>query len=256
MAFTIRAFQVPKDGSRLDECEDALGWDEDKRLFAIADGATDSAFQRLWANLLVQGLISRPPNSFSSLAIKAWFGDWLKARQEQWAASIDWEGIPWHGLNKARQTGGLATFLGLHLFADKPQWQGIAFGDCNFFHLFSDGDIYDYQPSTLSSEFGIAPIALSSINPNPETMLKHMKEFGGKYHAGETMFLTTDALAVWLLKQIESNARAWRTLLDLKSPADFNTLVEELRRDKQIRNDDTSLLVIHIHEAPPAQKAE
>lgn len=244
---TLRAFQTPKAGCQPDECEDALAWDVDQRLFAIADGATDSAFQKLWANLLVEGFIAHPPPAYFPVALAAWVRDWLPGRQHQWDAGIPWGGLPWHGLNKARQTGGLATFLGVHLHPHQPYWQGVALGDCNLFHLFSDGEIYDYQPSVVSDQFGITPAALSSLNPRPEAVLPHLHKIGGTYYPGETLLLTTDALAVWLFKQIEANARPWRALLDLRTPADFTALIENLRAEKQIRNDDTSVLIIHIN---------
>lgn len=245
-AFTVRAFQTPKAGSEPEACEDAVGWDADQQLFAIADGATDSAFQKLWANELVNGFLHHPPESFFRPALETWFADWLIARQGQWRANIDWANLPWHGFNKARQTGGLATFLGLRLLPHQPHWHGLAVGDCNLFQLFRNGDIYDYQPATLASEFNSNPIALSSLQPQPQTLFPHLQRLGGTYYPGETLLLTTDALAVWLLQQIEANARPWPRLLALENPADFNTWVEGLRRDQQIRNDDTSLLVIRI----------
>lgn len=257
MSFEIRVFQIPKLGSEPDECEDALSFDPQGRLFAIADGATDSAFQRLWAGLLVKGFISHPPDFFRPSNVKEWFGGWLKAQQEQWGKNIPWDSLSWSGHNKAKMQGGEATFLGIYFFPDKSVWKGIAFGDCNFFHFLNGGHLYDWKPLIHSEEFGSSPVALSSINPNVEIMLGHMMEIGGDYHQGDIILLATDALAEWLVKEIwlvkEGDAEKkspWDTLFSLKTPDDFETLISELRRDKKIKNDDTSLIIIEITHAP------
>jgi hypothetical protein len=83
-----------------------------------------------------------------------------------------------------------------------------------------------------------------------------MQILSGTYYPGETLLLTTDALAVWLLRQVEAHAHPWPALLNLRSHDDFAAWVEGLRQDKQIRNDDTSLLVIHVDDAPTNSKSE
>jgi len=252
MSFEVRIFQTSKAGSKPEECEDALSFDPQGRLFAIADGATDSAFQRLWAGLLVKGFVSNPPDFSRPSSVKEWFGGWLKTQQEIWNNNIDWNNIPFHGYNKAKMTGGLATFLGIYFFPDKPIWKGIAFGDCNLFQYMSSGEyLYDWKPIDYSEQFGSNPVALSSISPKPELMLNHIAEIGDKYRKGDVFFLATDALAACLLKEIESSSNPIKDrLLTLKTPDEFETLVNELRSEKKLKNDDTSLIIIEITKAP------
>ncbi len=252
--FTVRSFQVPKAGNEPEECEDALYWDQARCLFAIADGATDSAFQRLWAQLLVEGFIHDAPETFAPVDLRPWFERWLSARQREWHLSIDWDHVPWHGLNKARQIGALATFMGIYFAPDVPAWQGIAIGDCHLFHFSkaersSEGQmgwtLYDQQPATY--DFGTQPATLSSINRDHGVMWKYLHWLSGTYHQEDVILLTTDALAHWLVTQLWSQKReAWETLLNLEDPDAFSALIDTLRRDRQIRNDDTSMLVIQI----------
>ena len=253
MSFEIRVFQTSKAGNKPEECEDALSFDPQGRLFAIADGATDSVFQRLWAGLLVKGFINHPPDFSRPSSVKEWFGGWLKTQQEQWNKNIPpLDTLSWSGYNKVKMTGGQATFLGIYFFPDKPVWKGIAFGDCNFFHFLNGGQVlYDYKPLIYSDEFGSSPVALSSINPKPELMLSHMMEIMGDYHKGDIILLATDALAAWLVKEIETDkASPWDTVLSLNTPDEFETFVNKLRSEKKIRNDDTSLIMIEITHAP------
>lgn len=256
MSFEIQAFQTSKAGSKPEECEDALSFDPQGSLFAIADGATDSAFQRLWAGLLVKGFINHPPDFSSSKpsSIRDWFGGWLKNQQDLWNNNIQWDTLSWSGHNKAKMTGGLATFLGIYFFPNKLVWKGIAFGDCNLFQFRTYQlirDIWDWKPLVYSEQFGSNPVALSSISPKPELMLTHMDEIIGDYAKGDIFFLATDALSAWLLKEIENNnSSPCDELLRLKTSEEFETFINELRKDKKIKNDDTSLIIIEITSAP------
>src|SRR6267378_47866 len=50
-------FRLPKAGSTQAEYEDAVAWSRRRGRFAVADGASASAFARLWAQLLVQAYV-------------------------------------------------------------------------------------------------------------------------------------------------------------------------------------------------------
>lgn len=243
-AFKIDAFQIPKAGCQLEECEDAFFWDETQRLFAIADGATDSAFQRLWAELLVKGFISNPPTFSPRSAFEEWFKGWIETQQLKWNESIDWNKLPWHGLNKARQTGALATFLGIRFSSQFNRWDITAIGDCNLFIFRQDATFFRCYPVCESSAFGISPFALSSINQNYGRQLKEVKVAKISYHSGDFIILATDALAAWCLSQIELRENPLKRLLSVTGNDDFSILIDSLRHKGQIRNDDTSLLII------------
>jgi len=254
---TVRPFQVPKIGNVAEECEDAFFWDEAKQLFAIADGATDSAFQRLWAMLLVKGFVSHPPNFSKSEEIvfgspprvRTWFGGWLQSQQEKWNESIDWDNIPWHGQNKARQIGGLATFMGIHLSSNESLWRGIAIGDCNLFQFRKETDWYVtwWGPLIYADEFGTNPAALSSISKNYAVTWNYVTWIAGQYYPGDVIVLTTDALGAWLTSAIwERQRNSWQSLLNLQSQEEFSRFIDNLRKEKNIKNDDTSMLTIQI----------
>jgi hypothetical protein len=268
VSFEIRAFQTSKTGSKPEDCEDALSFDPQRRLFAIADGATDSAFQRLWAGLLVKGFINHPPDFSRPSSVKEWFGGWIKNQQEQWNKNIQWDKLSWSGHNKAKITGGLATFLGIYFFPNKPIWQSIAFGDCDLFQLREqktrDYYLYGWSPITDSRDFGTNPIALSSIYPDREKIYQHMIPNIGDYEEGDIFFLATDALAAWFLteyeKRIVQNMK--NTGLEWLTSRFFPNLFNgnqqlgvvhnpwEILLNLKTKNDDTSLIIIEITRAP------
>lgn len=249
----MRAFQVGKAGNAPDECEDAFCWNAQTGCCALADGATDSAFQRLWARLLVEAFVQHPPDPFTEDALDDWLQGWLPAVQQRWHEAIDWQTIPWHGLNKARQIGGQATFLGVCCLPDATRWVGVAVGDCNLFHISASGDLLRSAPLTTPADFGNAPIALSSINRNVALFREHLHWIEGAWSAGEHLLLATDALAAWLLAAVEAGEQPVQRLLALENEAQFGALVDELRASKQMRNDDTSLLVIRCTATPASE---
>ena len=54
LAIGYRAFRLPRQGYRLEECQDASAGDAERGRFALADGAAESPYSALWAHLLVE----------------------------------------------------------------------------------------------------------------------------------------------------------------------------------------------------------
>jgi hypothetical protein len=60
------------------------------------------------------------------------------------------------------------------------------------------------------------------------------------------MMMMTDALARWFLVATESGNQPWMLFEELLAQEDerFIDVVEKLRTDRQLRNDDTTLVVV------------
>ncbi|MHC4507274.1 MAG: PP2C family serine/threonine-protein phosphatase [Planctomycetota bacterium] len=106
---------APKHGNSADEYEDAFapyesGVHEGARLrFAVADGATEAAFSKLWARLLVAGYR------------KGWVGEregdgglGLERLARIWRRRTGRKALPWYGEEK-RRLGSFAALVGLEL---------------------------------------------------------------------------------------------------------------------------------------------
>ena len=111
MTIRVKAFQTPKNGSTSEECQDAVAWNEQKRNFAIADGVSDSAFQSLWADLLVNSFVTEV--GAAPEFTKAWLTTWLRNEQNKWNNQVNWDTVPWHGRMKAKCWPGLQIRSGL-----------------------------------------------------------------------------------------------------------------------------------------------
>jgi hypothetical protein len=244
MTIGIQSLQAPKNGSASQECQDAVAWDDQKTTFAIADGVSDSAFQRLWANILVNSFVAdaRTLHSFS----KAWLANWLRSQQSVWHSQVNWETIPWHGRLKAQQTGAQATFLGIRLLPDRRSWVGIAIGDCNLFRFSKDGTLRESIPNIQSADFSNATQAFSSTVQNQDQMLSQVKLIQGTFEPGDSIVLATDAMARWMLERLETQRNPLQEIPASVEPGVFDQWVSAQRRSGALKDDDTSLLLIRV----------
>jgi hypothetical protein len=242
MTIRVQGFQAPKTGSSPEECQDAVGWDEINAVYAVADGVSDSAFQRIWARLLVDSFVvkARSLENFS----QDWLASWLETEQKEWHSQVNWETIPWHGRLKAQQTGGEATFLGIRLLPAKGAWTGVAIGDCNLFRFDSDHVFIESVPIKQSADFSNATQAFSSIRNYRDTTFSQVKFIQGNYKPGDTLVLATDAMACWMLKMLEERLDPLKEIPASNEASVFDQWVSVQRNHGKIKNDDTSLLLI------------
>ena len=74
LSLNWRVFTLAKAGNRSEEFEDAYAADPVTGRFAIADGASESSFAGVWAEMLVKGFVENPGS---------WSG-WLPAGRTAW----------------------------------------------------------------------------------------------------------------------------------------------------------------------------
>ncbi len=240
-------FRLPKAGSTRAEYEDGVAWSRRARRFAVADGASATAFARLWAHLLVN----------------AYTAGWLTAEtletdlarvQARWAALVGRRPLPWYAAEHARR-GAFAALVGLNLSTDGC-WTALAVGDCCLFHLrgkallvafpLADPDAFDNRPLLLGSR----PITNRGLRK-----CGAIATASGAWQAGDTFLLMSDALAAAFLRLRRARGDAPATeehvsaLLGLdfdRTYAGFRRWVQTLRVQRIMRNDDVSLLWLSI----------
>src|SRR5439155_1590574 len=126
----LKAFWLPKDGSTEGEYEDAFfprhssSFTGERLRFAIADGATEASFSKLWARMLVRAFGRRVINFPLTTAA-------LAPLRELWAASVHKKTLPWYAEEKAA-SGAFSALVGLELkedpASDEPgqTWRAMA----------------------------------------------------------------------------------------------------------------------------------
>ncbi len=241
-------FCLPRRGHASAECQDAVAGDPARGRFAVADGASESAYAGEWARLLVDDFVA------ASGAVPAW-PTWLPPLQARWAEAVraapDAPPLPWY-LEDGVARGAFATFLGLIVeptpdAATPWSWQAQAVGDSCLFQL-RHGQLLVRFPVTNSADFGATPRLVGSRPGPPGPRRQRGQARLGTAQHDDQLWLMTDALAQWFLRTHEESQRPWDDLLPLLLAADpeaaFAAWVAEQRTARKLRDDDVTLLVV------------
>ncbi len=236
MRIGFSAFWLQKAGNSTEEYEDAFAparaLDSDCAEFrcAVADGATETSFSGLWAQILVDAFVGdRLPH------VKP---ETLYALSAQWRGAIDartaLKPLPWYALEKLER-GAFSALMGLSIRADGG-WRALCVGDSCLFHVrpqqairafpYHTPDQFDNHPALLSTRSDAAVGA---------------RVARGKWQDGDYFLLMTDALAHFFLSQRIFRARLAAASLDQTG---FERLVTGARSDHICRNDDVTFLKI------------
>jgi hypothetical protein len=218
------AYRVAKDGHAAAECEDACAADPATGRFAIADGASESAFAGAWAEALAQGYVAHPGP----------WSAWLAAARAAWHDRFADQPMPWYVEAKFEQ-GAFATLLGLSVRG--RSWRAGAVGDSCLFHV-RDNGLGRAFPIKRSTDFNNAPALIASRSGAPRCKRRWTR---GRWQPGETLLLMTDALAQWFLQEVEAGRQPWAPLMGIESLETFAAVVGELRATDRLRNDDSTL---------------
>lgn len=243
-----QVFWVSKAGNSVDEYEDAF-WprhrvDRSTEGFscAVADGATETSFSGIWANILVRAYCKSQLTK--STLLKS-----LPKLQRTWREQIGTKPLPWYAEEKLR-SGAFSSILGLTLTnsiledGSLAKWEAMAIGDSCLFQVRS-GCLITAFPLEHSREFNSRPSLLSSNPQYNDSLARIIHRKKGNWEPGDEFYLMTDALACWFLHAVEQHEDWWRLVCNLGTPdqvAPFTEWVAELRRTGLIRNDDVTLL--------------
>jgi hypothetical protein len=223
-------YRLSKLGSTAQEYEDAIAWSSRRGRYAVADGASASAFARLWAQLLVRGYVA------GQLSASCLETD-LAPLQQRWACDVEQRELPWYAQEQARR-GAFAALAGLSIDADGT-WTAMAVGDTCLFHVrddvmltalpLSDADAFDSRPLLLGSR----PLANATLRGAGAIVCAE-----GTWRPGDTFLLMSDALAAMFLRE----GGTLDALNFAGTSQGFKKWVSSRREESRLRNDDVSLL--------------
>lgn len=246
---------LPKSSNKVEENEDAFfigngnnGYFHGENFqCSMSDGATRSSFSKYFAHSLVTASCdSTLSGSMHQIMAKA---------RAKWAAYIDTLNLDWAAREKTAE-GAYATLLWVRFYPQgaanilwKNTWHANVIGDTCLFQFRKDIPV-KILPVNKSSDF----------NNHPPLISSHMKtmhwreewEYAGSWLAGDDFFLATDAMAKWILQTIESRKNPIPILKDRLSrksePTYFQQWISSLRRHKEIRDDDTTIIWLKLME--------
>ncbi len=246
----ISAFSAPRKGYDEREYEDA--WDrypktQDGGAFlrlAVTDGATASSFAREWAELLARAFVHRRFVTAGGLRRAV-----TDAAPFWWRMVLS-RPLPWYAEEKARR-GAFTSLMGLHLAGDnrtdratpEGEWQALAAGDACLFHMRADLLLAAF-PLQHPEQFTDTPALLSShLARNSQA---HIRALSGRWQAGDSFILATDALAAWFLADAGHGGKPWRSLGALLDQRMFRAWLDEMRATGRVRNDDATCIIVRL----------
>jgi hypothetical protein len=249
---------MPKIGEQKTDIQDVCGSSTDGSLAAIADGASTSLWPREWANILVEHFCH--DNQDSIAKIHEGWEEWLRPLQEEWrqhSLKIKKDStIPWYAQGSREKDHGSATFVGLKFRppnqAGERIWEALAVGDSCLFQIKANSDKLVAFPLETSEQFTTVTNCFHSL---PEYKSYPPAFTDGLYEAGDIFLLATDALAEWIIKDCKNDQPRWEKLISVASQEEFTNFINQLRDEKRIKNDDTTLLRLKVV-IPEGQKTK
>jgi hypothetical protein len=218
-------FAAPRHGASREQYEDAAHGPvvsgRSARL-AVADGATESAFARRWARMLVAEA-TLAPLAEAIASARASF-----ARE----AASGTASLPWYAEAKAAE-GAHATVLAVEVDGDGA-FLAEAVGDCVLFHVRGIEPRLAW-PIAEAAAFDNRPALVAS---GEDVSLPNIQKVRGCWEPGDRLLLATDALAAYLLANDPLAAAG----LD---EAGFRDLVQQ-GRQRGMRNDDVTLVEVEL----------
>jgi hypothetical protein len=242
----IKGFKVPKVGESWASCRDA--WRSNQRRaglvtpsnlrVAIADGATTASGSGLWGQLLVDGAVEGiAPWRREAYRTRILAG--LRTRWHHQASATLPQPLSWFA-QASLDRGGFSSLMKVEVRG--TTWRAEGWGDSCLFHLRSSQPV-QILPDLEPEDFSHHPYLLASVAGHDQDLAKNLLHGEGKLQRGDLLLLATDALACWFL-----GAQDWpetlRELRGIESDAAFAAWVDDLRRERGLKNDDTTLVVV------------
>jgi hypothetical protein len=243
-AKTWSAYWCQKADTPRDEWEDGCGYSPSTGWFAVADGASSGTRSREWAFHLTRAFIEAgKAKRFNGAPTTDRFVEWVTdARTTFDSDSPEFRtfDVPaWIHVASSKK-GAFATFLGGHVLAD--QWHVVAVGDCCLFHVSAEDTLMTTFPLAPGHNASDAPMLVTSVVFDDRQLGAHTSVANGAFAPGDCLFVTSDALAAWLLSQADQRA-TWAALRSIGARG-FERLCRDLRATELLKNDDVTMLRI------------
>lgn len=209
---------------------------------AVSDGATESSFSKEWADFLVV-YFKDFSLDIENLPVL------LSRARDSWFDKIKNIELPWYAQEKV-QHGAYASLLGVTVDLRELTWKAIAIGDSNLF-VIREGALVKAFPIINAEEFGNTPYLLSSKPSQNLEMNLHVLTANGTVEIGDLIIIGTDAISAWFLSEVHKGNHPWLNLKNLLgdtgySKTDFINWLNNKRFEKEIKNDDTTIIIVEI----------
>jgi len=240
-----------KKNESITDCQDCFQINEAENCFAIADGASQSFYPNIWAELLVNKFCQNPEINQQN------WQTWLVPIQNKWLLEVEQrvtkaetEKRPVWVTNKNRlnfREAGTSTFIGLQFLDDQVKVSIV--GDSCLFIL-KGNELKQTYLLKSSKDFNDRPAYFASYPKNNQCVPSFFdipldsKKSQDCFH----FILATDALSEYIFNCREQEKNIFNTLLKISSQEQFENFVAEVRNADHIRmkNDDVTLITLSL----------
>jgi Protein phosphatase 2C len=233
------AGMTPKRGHDTAECEDRFS--SSSRRFAVADGASESGYSYVWAQILADSFCRSHASRFDPGELSAWLAR-CRAEWRRWADAAALGDLPWFARETLR-TGAFATFIGLAF--SQGEWHAVACGDACLF-VVRDDRLAAAFPLADGDGFDNTPPLVATANNFGGPGNNDLRTATGIAEPGDSFYLMTDALAHWFLADHDRGEKPWIALDAVRTPRDLDLFVSASRESLALKNDDVTLMSIVI----------
>lgn len=238
-----------KEKESIIDCQDS--YYAEKNCVAIADGASQSFYPKIWADLLVQHFCHHPEINEENW--QEWLfpiqNKWLEIVKERVKTAKENSSPVWiNNLNRLNfRESAISTFVGLHFIQDRKRVKLCIIGDSCLFHLKisseKKADLNSYLLKN-SQEFSDAPEYFASYSKDNKfnPIFTEIAIDDDHY-----FLLATDALSEYIFKCLENNENIFRKLIEIKSQEEFEQFIFDARKKEnkiRMKNDDITLVTI------------
>lgn len=254
MLLNFKTFLLGKDGEE-DGRQDALAFNSEKLLFAVADGVSNSFHPEFVAQALCELFVSLDSSSFdtwdsfSANTLLPQIHEIWSKRISEHLSSISGRILRHEQYNYERWKYGASTFCGIHIDLNKGKVKFVIIGDSTLFVSTTDGKILEFNSMTDN----ISGCGTDLINyTNTTEAVISDGSLVGKWFIDEMpienvsyIALMTDGMAKWYQKHLGDNPNSVSILWELQSKEEFNTFVENSRINGDM-DDDLAVIIIKL----------
>ena len=209
---------------------------------AVADGATESSFSGLWAQLLTE--------AYTQAADLTQLKQLVGSARDRWRRETSNQVLPWYAEQKLEK-GAYATLLGVTVdkaeFPSLLKWEALAVGDSCLFHVRNQEFVTAF-PIKSADDLAARPMLLpSGGDHSEEESLYQMTE--GILEAGDRLYLVTDAIAGWIFTTLDRSEKPFEILDQVVRTGTlecFHEFVERQWDEHRLKNDDCTVLWIDV----------
>lgn len=254
MNMRIKTFLLGKDGEENGR-QDALRFNADKGLYAVADGVSNSFHPEIVARILCEKFVSMNPDAITvwkelpSIVLLPEIKDLWQTEVDEYMSSLSGRLLRHEQYNYETWKIGASTFCGIHYDEKNELMRYAILGDSTLFLHFKDGSVKELNSSIKRIDND--GIEITDYSNSTDAILSDGTCVGewliGEISMSEicSISIMTDGMAKWFQKSKIDGLTPEHTLWELQTNDMFISLAENARKDGDM-DDDLAVILIKL----------